>query len=728
MRPDSLAPRLQELQLDRSGSLSLPLVLAVLLAAGIFGCTVSFDAPDGEECGNGRIDRTEACDDGNLLSGDGCDETCMSEAGWTCFGQPSLCSTICGNGITSGMESCDDGNTEAEDGCSPTCAIEQGWQCVGQPSDCAPRCGDGLLAGEEKCDGDTMAVTSCFDLNLGGGALACLPNCELDLSDCEVQAECGNGQVEYPEVCDGNTLAGETCQSQGFQTGELACLPGCDGFDTSGCSGTCGDNEKNGAEVCDNSDLGEATCATLGFDGGALACAPDCASFDTSGCSGGTCGDGYLGSSEACDGANLAGHTCQSFGYYGGSLACAPDCSDFDLSGCSGTCGDGVIDPSEVCDSWSLGGETCQSQGYDAGSLGCSSNCASFDTSDCSYSCAINCGGPGCDNQPCGADGLVCQGGSCLCSGNGGAPQSAETACSDGYDNDCDGLIDCQDDQCSSAPCGANGLECLDGACQCTGDGGTPQASETYCNDSADNDCDGQIDCDDSSCAGAPCGLYGRLCSGGACVCSGNGGTPQSSETYCNDNADNDCDDLIDCEDNGCENRSCGAFGLTCSSGACICSGNGGTPQSSETYCNDNADNDCDGLVDCEDNSCEGTSCGANGLVCAGGSCVCSSGLSTESDCADAVDDDCDGLTDCADNDCSGRSCGANGMQCLGGSCTCSGNGGTPQIAEIHCDDNHDNDCDGLIDCEDIDCLDLPCDPYNAGYVCSFSGSCGPPN
>lgn len=45
------------------------------------------------ECGNGYVEGSEMCDDGNLLDGDGCDSKCMVEDGWTCTGSsPSICS------------------------------------------------------------------------------------------------------------------------------------------------------------------------------------------------------------------------------------------------------------------------------------------------------------------------------------------------------------------------------------------------------------------------------------------------------------------------------------------------------------------------------------------------------------------------------------------------------------------------------------------------------------
>jgi len=43
-------------------------------------------------CGNGMVEAGEACDDGNLAAGDGCNATCVVEPGYTCIGTaPSVC-------------------------------------------------------------------------------------------------------------------------------------------------------------------------------------------------------------------------------------------------------------------------------------------------------------------------------------------------------------------------------------------------------------------------------------------------------------------------------------------------------------------------------------------------------------------------------------------------------------------------------------------------------------
>jgi len=42
-------------------------------------------------CGDGVIEGTEECDDGDTLPGDGCDASCQVESGWTCGYEPSVC-------------------------------------------------------------------------------------------------------------------------------------------------------------------------------------------------------------------------------------------------------------------------------------------------------------------------------------------------------------------------------------------------------------------------------------------------------------------------------------------------------------------------------------------------------------------------------------------------------------------------------------------------------------
>ena len=96
-------------------------------------------------CGNGAVDATEECDDGNDDDTDECLSTCVPAS--------------CGDGfLQEGVEQCDDGNDDDSDDC---------------PSTCVPAsCGDGFLQeGVEECDdGNTDDGDGCrSDCTLPGG-------------------------------------------------------------------------------------------------------------------------------------------------------------------------------------------------------------------------------------------------------------------------------------------------------------------------------------------------------------------------------------------------------------------------------------------------------------------------------------------------------------------------------------------------------------------------------
>jgi hypothetical protein len=171
--------------------------------------------------------------------------------------------------------------------------------------------------------------------------------------------------------------------------------------------------------------------------------------------------------------------------------------------------------------------------------------------SDCADS---NCSGQTC-TTPTGGVG-ACSGGSCICTATEAA---GETTCNDGLDNDCDGNADCADvGSCNGDLCDPQGHVCGGGSCSvCPGGTTEPLA---LCNDGLDNDCDGDADCDDQDCDGATCGP-GSTCdfATGNCVCGGGGGTPEvGGEITCDDTFDNDCDGEADCVDDSCNGRTCG--------------------------------------------------------------------------------------------------------------------------------------------------------------------------
>ena len=113
------------------------------VSPGLFGMTIEdIDLENAtsctSECGDGRRELLEECDDGGVAGGDGCSEKCSVEPGYSCAVQASLgqdvCAlAVCGDGWREGSEECDDHNTRAGDGCSADCRVETGYSCSWRP-------------------------------------------------------------------------------------------------------------------------------------------------------------------------------------------------------------------------------------------------------------------------------------------------------------------------------------------------------------------------------------------------------------------------------------------------------------------------------------------------------------------------------------------------------------------------------------------------------------------
>jgi cysteine-rich repeat protein len=232
-------------------------------------------------CGDGVPDPEEACDDGNLVSGDGCDINCTVSA--------------CGNGVVAGIEQCDDGNLIDGDGCEADCTLPptptptptwtptptSTFTATGTPTSTgtptntrtstrtrtpthtptstltptmtstltptqAPGCGDGVVGGGETCD----------DGNLVNGD-GCDNNCSA--------SKCGNGVLTTGEICDdGNAVDGDGCDANcrptacgnGIVTAGESCDDGNlvdgDGCDTNCTATACGNDLRSPNEPCDD--------------------------------------------------------------------------------------------------------------------------------------------------------------------------------------------------------------------------------------------------------------------------------------------------------------------------------------------------------------------------------------------------------------------------------------------------------------------------------------------
>jgi hypothetical protein len=138
------------------------------------------------------------------------------------------------------------------------------------------------------------------------------------------------------------------------------------------------------------------------------------------------------------------------------------------------------------------------------------------------YDASIFCPGSSCTDGD--GDGFAIEGGDCgsldCDDSDAGTNPGAAEICDDGFDNDCDANIDCDDNECSNAPvCDTN-----------------PPEVE-ICDDNLDNDGDNKVDCADKK----DCGKDPACSDGG-------GGNPPDVE-ICDDGIDNDGDNKIDCSD-----------------------------------------------------------------------------------------------------------------------------------------------------------------------------------
>lgn len=189
--------------------------------------------PKDPVCGDGELDPGEACDDKNVVGGDGCSLDCTTvEANYACTqpGEKCVSTMVCGDGQVTGTEECDDKNTNSNDGCSSTCTLESGWACLLPGTACsAAKCGDGKVAGNEECDDgnssdndgcsakcrfETKTTTTASTTTTPGKTTIVHYKCPTPGATC-VQATCGDGRVEGSEQCDdGNTNAFDGCSPQ----------------------------------------------------------------------------------------------------------------------------------------------------------------------------------------------------------------------------------------------------------------------------------------------------------------------------------------------------------------------------------------------------------------------------------------------------------------------------------------------------------------------------------
>jgi V8-like Glu-specific endopeptidase len=150
-----------------------------------------------------------------------------------------------------------------------------------------------------------------------------------------------------------------------------------------------------------------------------------------------------------------------------------------------------------------------------------------------------------------------------------------------------------------------------------------------------------------------------------------------------------------------------------------------------EEACNNDVDDNCNGLVDEGCLVCDVDGDGFDSFDCGGADCDDldpNSYPGASEICGDGVDNNCDGQADenCTECDVDGDGFMAELAECAGNDCDDSDSSVNPGVAEI-CENLLDDDCDGAVDGDDSDCATCaekmqPCE--NDAECCS--GICHP--
>jgi hypothetical protein len=179
-------------------------------------------------CGNGKLDKGEDCDAGDLNS-----ESCGTQ------------------GYTKGSLSCN----------SNTCKFDY--------SSCESVCGNDVKEIGEVCDGSDIVGKTCAASNYAKGTVECSVGCDkFEYSKCD-KIFCGDGICSRGEskYCDADCAVNKPTGT--FKRSSV---------------NVCGDGKLGIYEQCDEELLGEMDCVDFDFTSGVLSCNDECI-FDVSGCS-----------------------------------------------------------------------------------------------------------------------------------------------------------------------------------------------------------------------------------------------------------------------------------------------------------------------------------------------------------------------------------------------------------------------------------------------------------
>ncbi len=513
------------------------------------GCSSTCQLENQALCGNNVVNPGEECDDGGTEVGDGCDSTCQIEPpcgpGNTCPAPlqcvDSFCTYLCGNGDLDGTEQCDDGNRTNGDGCSYQCRIE-----IPDPLD---RCGNGIHEPQfnEQCDdGNVSNEDQCNN--------ACEIVCTLDsqcpsgqCTDGVCESACGNGdhEPELGEQCDdGNSVNTDQCTNACIRTcsNDSQCPSGeCEG---GLCTSTCGNGipEPQHGEQCDDGNTSnedecnnacviictnDSECPSGDCEGGL--CTSACGNGDHEPELGEQCDDGNSVNTDQCTNACI--RTCSN----------DSQCPSGECEGglCTSTCGNGIPEPQY--------GEQCD-DGNQSNTDSCTTGCLLPPSSQCEVNSdcqnGATCVGGICVLPPGSQCDLAsdCQSNLCLngqctaCTADNQCPSGIclSGACALDNNSQCSLNSQCQSNLCLNGQCASctsnnqcpNG-SCVNGACQLNNNQGCTNNAQCLTGLCLNGQC---TQCTTS----AQCGA-GATCSNGTCRISGCGDGDTDVGEQCDD-------------------------------------------------------------------------------------------------------------------------------------------------------------------------------------------------